>query len=170
MKIIFTSEILRNTQALRMIGNTCSNICGNCCGINVVHNDPPPKRPFVFYTSSVRGCPWLMIHRFLLLDTLPLLASWKCAGSETGESKEILWAQWSWLQKVTNSYKCTCIVCYWFILRTPHSLFPELQICMVAWKACSQMHNVCKWGEFHVITHPSMLCPTISSTNWEGAI
>ena len=45
-----TSEFLRNTQALRVIGNTCSNIRGNCRGgvkINekLLDAGPLPKRP-----------------------------------------------------------------------------------------------------------------------------
>ena len=41
-------EFIRNTQALRVIGTTCSNIRGNCRGGAVVHDvdlsEPLPKR------------------------------------------------------------------------------------------------------------------------------
>ena len=45
-----TSEFLRNTQALRVIGNTCSNIRGNCRGgVDITEElldaGPLPKRP-----------------------------------------------------------------------------------------------------------------------------
>ena len=40
-------EFLRNTQALRVIGTTCSNVWGNCCGGAVVEDavlsEPLPK-------------------------------------------------------------------------------------------------------------------------------
>ena len=44
-----TSEFLRNTQALRVIGSTCSNIRGNCCGgveitEELLDAGPLPKR------------------------------------------------------------------------------------------------------------------------------
>ena len=45
-----TSEFIRNTQALRVIGSTCSNIRGNCRGgvdiaEELLEAGPLPKRP-----------------------------------------------------------------------------------------------------------------------------
>ena len=45
-----SSEFLRNTQALRIISNTCGTIRGNCRGgatidANILDSSPLPKRP-----------------------------------------------------------------------------------------------------------------------------
>ena len=45
-----TSEFLRNTQALRVVTNTCGTICGNCRGGvgidgDLLESGPLPKRP-----------------------------------------------------------------------------------------------------------------------------